>query len=140
MRSKRRRKRRKRRGKTRRGGQPTRNPRAQTRRDDHRLEVPWDEKDYTAKTPPPPTQKKGKSRRNLTALMRRDGDKFLIMERARKLSVENKNRPGILREELMRKEYHAQVQKAVKEFTIKEFEKMILKNFVGCLSSVFNIL
>ena len=59
--------------------------------------------------------------------MRRDGDKFLIMGRTRKLSVENKNRPGILREELRRKEYHAQVQKAVKEFTIKEFEKMILK-------------
>ena len=60
MRSKRKRKRRRKtRRQRRRGGEGTRNPRAQTRRADHRLEVPWDEKDYTAKTPPPPTQKKG---------------------------------------------------------------------------------
>jgi hypothetical protein len=92
--------------------------------------VAWDGKPYTAKTPAPgkrKTLKKGKSRGNLSTLMRRDSDKSIVASRARKLSAENKNRPGILRDELRRKEDHARVQEAAKELTIGEFEKMIIK-------------
>ena len=129
MRSKRRkRRRRKTRRKRGRGVKGRRNPRAQKRRDEERLEVAWDGKPYTAKTPIQEKRKTlKKSRGNLTSLMRRDSDKSIVASRARKLSAENKNRPGILRDELRRKEDHARVQEAAKELTIGEFEKMIIK-------------
>ena len=129
MRSKRRkRRRRKTRRKRGRGVKGRRNPRAQKRRDEERLEVAWDGKPYTAKTPIQEKRKTvKKSRGNLTSLMRRDSDKSIVTSRARKLSAENKNRPGILRDELRRKEDHARVQEAAKELTIGEFEKMIIK-------------
>jgi len=135
MRSKRRRKTRRHRRRKRRG-RGKRNPRAQERLPENPLEVPHDGKPYTAKTPIPEKRKTVKRRGNLTTLMRRDSNKSFIVSGARKQLAENKKRPGILRDQLLReerherkrREEHAEAQKAAEELTITEFGNMLLKN------------